>query len=81
MRENNNTNAASLAERVKRAIQSRRKFIVEKKNELGEKSFRRLLETDLRLSKRQLDEPTVKETIGKLLLEVIERGTLEEEED
>ena len=81
MRENNNTNAASLAERVKRAIQSRRKFIVEKKNELGEKSFRRLLETDLRLSKRQLDEPTVKETIGKLLLEVIERGTLEEEDD
>ena len=83
MRENNNnTNAAlSLAERVKRAIQSRRKFIVEKQNELGEKSFRRLLETDLRLSKRRLDEPTVKETIGKLLLEVIERGTLEEEED
>jgi hypothetical protein len=82
MRENNNnTNAALLAERVKRAIQSRRKFIVEKKNELGEKSFRRLLETDLRLSKRQLDEPTVKETIGKLLLEVIERGTLEEEDD
>jgi hypothetical protein len=28
-----------------------------------------------------LDEPTVKETIGKLLLEVIERGTLEEEDD
>ena len=82
MRENNNnTNAALLAERVKRAIQSRRKFIVEKKNELGEKSFRRLLETDLRLSKRRLDEPTVKETIGKLLLEVIERGTVEEEED
>ena len=83
MRENNNnTNAAlSLAERVKRAIQSRRKFIVEKQNELGEKSFRRLLETDLRLSKRQLDEPTVKETIGKLLLEVIERGTLEEEDN
>jgi len=81
MRENNNTTAASLAERVKRAIQSRRKFIVEKKNELGEKSFRRLLETDLRLSKRQLDEPTVKETIGKLLLEVIERGTVEEEDD
>ena len=81
MRENNNTTTASLAERVKRAIQSRRKFIVEKKNELGEKSFRRLLETDLRLSKRQLDEPTVKETIGKLLLEVIERGTLEEEDD
>mmetsp|Transcript_8344 Transcript_8344/g.26689 ORF Transcript_8344/g.26689 Transcript_8344/m.26689 type:complete len:389 (+) Transcript_8344:2061-3227(+) len=81
MRENNNTNAALLAERVKRAIQSRRKFIVEKKNELGEKSFRRLLETDLRLSKRQLDEPTVKETIGKLLLEVIERGTLEEEDE
>ena len=82
MRENNNnTNAALLAERVKRAIQSRRKFIVEKKNELGEKSFRRLLETDLRLSKRRLDEPTVKETIGKLLLEVIERGTLEEEDD
>ena len=82
MRENNTTNAAlSLAERVKRAIQSRRKFIVEKQNELGEKSFRRLLETDLRLSKRRLDEPTVKETIGKLLLEVIERGTLEEEDD
>ena len=82
MRENNNnTNAAlSIAERVKRAIQSRRKFIVEKQNELGEKSFRRLLETDLRLSKRRLDEPTVKETIGKLLLEVIERGTLEEED-
>ena len=79
MSENNNT--ASLTERVKRAIQSRAKFIIEKKNELGEKSFRRLLETDLRLSKRQLDEPTVKETIGKLLLEVIERGTLEEEED
>ena len=81
MRENNTTNAASLAERVKRAIQSRRKFIVEKQNELGEKSFRRLLETDLRLSKRRLDEPTVKETIGKLLLEVIERGTLEEEDN
>ena len=79
MSENNHTTL--LIERVKRAIQSRRKFIVEKKNELGEKSFRRLLETDLRLSKRQLDEPTVKETIGKLLLEVIERGTLEEEED
>jgi len=80
MSENNNT--ASLTERVKRAIQSRAKFIIEKKNELGEKSFRRLLETDLRLSKRQLDEPTVKETIGKLLLKVIERGTtLEEEED
>ena len=79
MSENNNT--ALLIERVKRAIQSRTKFIIEKKNELGEKSFRRLLETDLRLSKRQLDEPTVKETIGKLLLEVIERGTLEEEED
>lgn len=78
MSENNHTTL--LIERVKRAIQSRRKFIVEKKNELGEKSFRRLLETDLRLSKRQLDEPTVKETIGKLLLEVIERGTLEEEE-
>ena len=79
MSENNNT--ASLTERVKRAIQSRAKFIIEKKNELGEKSFRRLLETDLRLSKRQLDEPTVKETIGKLLLGVIESGTLEEEED
>ena len=79
MSENNNT--ALLIERVKRAIQSRTKFIIEKKNELGEKSFRRLLETDLRLSKRQLDEPTVKETIGKLLLEVIERGTLEEEDD
>ena len=80
MSENNNT--ALLIERVKRAIQSRTKFIIEKKNELGEKSFRRLLETDLRLSKRQLDEPTVKETIGKLLLKVIERGTtLEEEED
>ena len=79
MSENNNT--APLIERVKRAIQSRRKFIVEKQNELGEKSFRRLLETDLRLSKRRLDEPTVKETIGKLLLEVIERGTLEEEDD
>ena len=77
MSENNNT--ASLTERVKRAIQSRAKFIIEKKNELGEKSFRRLLETDLRLSKRQLDEPTVKETIGKLLLGVIESGTLEEE--
>ncbi|CAL6283440.1 unnamed protein product [Bathycoccus prasinos] len=83
MRENNTTtNAAlSLAVRVKRAIQSRRKFIVEKQNELGEKSFRRLLETDLRLSKRRLDEPTVKETIGKLLLEVIERGTVEEEDE
>ena len=80
MSENNNTERL-LTERVKRAIQSRAKFIIEKKNELGEKSFRRLLETDLRLSKRQLDEPTVKETIGKLLLEVIERGTLEEEED
>ena len=79
MSENNNT--ASLTERVKRAIQSRTKFIIEKKNELGEKSFRRLLETDLRLSKRQLDEPTVKETIGKLLLGVIESGTLEEEEE
>ena len=79
MSENNHTTL--LIERVKRAIQSRRKFIVEKKNELGEKSFRRLLETDLRLSKRRLDEPTVKETIGKLLLEVIERGTLEEEDD
>ena len=81
MSENNNTERL-LTERVKRAIQSRAKFIIEKKNELGEKSFRRLLETDLRLSKRQLDEPTVKETIGKLLLKVIERGTtLEEEED
>ena len=80
MSENNHTTL--LIERVKRAIQSRTKFIIEKKNELGEKSFRRLLETDLRLSKRQLDEPTVKETIGKLLLKVIERGTtLEEEED
>ena len=79
MSENNNT--ALLIERVKRAIQSRTKFIIEKKNELGEKSFRRLLETDLRLSKRQLDEPTVKETIGKLLLGVIESGTLEEEEE
>ena len=79
MSENNNT--ALLIERVKRAIQSRTKFIIEKKNELGEKSFRRLLETDLRLSKRQLDEPTVKETIGKLLLGVIESGALEEEEE
>ena len=79
MSENNNT--ALLIERVKRAIQSRTKFIIEKKNELGEKSFRRLLETDLRLSKRQLDEPTVKDTIGKLLLGVIESGTLEEEEE
>ena len=79
MSENNNT--ALLIERVKRAIQSRAKFIIEKKNELGEKSFRRLLETDLRLSKRQLDEPTVKETIGKLLLGVIGSGTLEEEEE
>ena len=79
MSENNNT--ALLIERVKRAIQSRTKFIIEKKNELGEKSFRRLLETDLRLSKRQLDEPTVKETIGKLLLGVIESRTLEEEEE
>ena len=79
MSENNHTTL--LIERVKRAIQSRTKFIIEKKNELGEKSFRRLLETDLRLSKRQLDEPTVKETIGKLLLGVIESGTLEEEED
>jgi hypothetical protein len=76
-----NKNTALLIERVKRAIQSRTKFIIEKKNELGEKSFRRLLETDLRLSKRQLDEPTVKETIGKLLLGVIESGTLEEEEE
>ena len=80
MSENNNTERL-LTERVKRAIQSRAKFIIEKKNELGEKSFRRLLETDLRLSKRQLDEPTVKETIGKLLLGVIESGTLEEEEE
>ena len=79
MSENNHTTL--LIERVKRAIQSRTKFIIEKKNELGEKSFRRLLETDLRLSKRQLDEPTVKETIGKLLLGVIESGTLEEEEE
>ena len=79
MSENNNT--APLIERVKRAIQSRRKFILEKKNELGEKSFRRLLEKDLRLNKRQLDEPTVKETIGKLLLRVIESGTLEEEDE
>lgn len=79
MSENNNT--ALVIERVKRAIQSRTKFIIEKKNELGEKSFRRLLETDLRLSKRQLDEPTVKETIGKLLLGVIESGILEEEEE
>ena len=80
MSENNNTERL-LTERVKRAIQSRAKLIIEKKNELGEKSFRRLLETDLRLSKRQLDEPTVKETIGKLLLGVIESGTLEEEEE
>ena len=80
MSENNNTERL-LTERVKRAIQSRAKFIIEKKNELGEKSFRRLLETDLRLSKRQLDEPTVKETIGKLLLGVIESGTLEEEKE
>ena len=79
MSENNHTTL--LIERVKRAIQSRTKFIIEKKNELGEKSFRRLLEKDLRLSKRQLDEPTVKETIGKLLLGVIESGTLEEEEE
>lgn len=79
MSENNNT--ALLIERVKKAIQSRKKFIIEKKNELGEKSFRRLLEKDLRLNKRQLDEPTVKETIGKLLLGVIESGTLEEEEE
>ena len=79
MSENNHTTL--LIERVKRAIQSRTKFIIEKKNELGEKSFRRLLETDLRLSKRQLDEPTVKETIGKLLLGVIESGTLEEEKE
>ena len=71
----------ALIERVKRAIQSRAKFIIEKKNELGEKSFRRLLEKDLRLSKRQLDEPTVKETIGKLLLRVIESGTIEDEDD
>ena len=79
MSENNNT--ALLIERVKKAIQSRTKFIIEKKNELGEKSFRRLLEKDLRLSKRQLDEPSVKETIGKLLLRVIESGTLEEEDE
>jgi hypothetical protein len=78
MSENNNT--ALLIERVKRAIQSRTKFIIEKKNELGEKSFRRLLEKDLRLNKRQLDEPSVKETIGKLLLRVIESGTLEDED-
>jgi hypothetical protein len=79
MSENNHTTL--LIERVKRAIQSRTKFIIEKKNELGEKSFRRLLEKDLRLNKRQLDEPSVKETIGKLLLRVIESGTLEEEEE
>ena len=78
MSENNNT--ALVIERVKRAIQSRTKFIIEKKNELGEKSFRRLLEKDLRLNKRQLDEPSVKETIGKLLLRVIESGTLEDED-
>ena len=71
----------ALIERVKRAIQSRAKFIIEKKNELGEKSFRRLLEKDLRLNKRQLDENEVKETIGKLLLGVIESGTIEEEDD
>ena len=71
----------ALIERVKRAIQSRAKFIIEKKNELGEKSFRRLLEKDLRLNKRQLDENEVKETIGKLLLGVIESGTIEEEKD
>ena len=80
MSENNNNNTL-LIERVKQAIQSRTKFIIEKKNELGEKSFRRLLEKDLRLSKRQLDEPTVKETIGKLLLRVIESGTIEDEDD
>ena len=33
------------------------------------------------MNKRQLDEPTVKETIGKLLLRVIESGTLEEEDE
>jgi len=80
MSENNNNNTL-LIERVKQAIQPRTKFIIEKKNELGEKSFRRLLEKDLRLSKRQLDEPTVKETIGKLLLRVIESGTIEDEDD
>ena len=78
MSENNHTTL--LIERVKRAIQSRTKFIIEKKNELGEKSFRRLLEKDLRLNKRQLDEPSVKETIGKLLLRVIGSGTLEDED-
>lgn len=71
----------ALIERVKRAIHSRAKFIIEKKNELGEKSFRRLLEKDLRLNKRQLDENEVKETIGKLLLGVIESGTIEETDD
>ena len=61
------------------AIRNRVSFIQEKKTELGEKGFRRILEKDLKLEKRALDD--VKDVIGKLLLRVVETGNVDEEEE
>jgi len=68
-------------ERVKRAIREKIEFIQSKKDELGEKGFRRVLERDLNLPKRALDEEPVKGAIGKLLMRVIETGTVEDDEE
>ena len=61
------------------AIRNRVSFIQEKKTELGEKGFRRILEKDLKLEKRALDD--MKDVIGKLLLRVVETGNVDEEEE
>jgi hypothetical protein len=68
-------------ERVKRAIREKIEFIQSKKDELGEKGFRRVLERDLNLPKRALDEEPMKGAIGKLLMRVIETGTVEDDEE
>ena len=68
-------------ERVKRAIREKIEFIQSKKDELGEKGFRRVLECDLNLPKRALDEEPMKGAIGKLLMRVIETGTVEDDEE
>ena len=68
-------------ERGKRAIREKIEFIQSKKDELGEKGFRRVLERDLNLPKRALDEEPMKGAIGKLLMRVIETGTVEDDEE
>ena len=68
-------------ERVKRAIREKIEFIQSKKDELGEKGFRRVLERDLNLPKRALDEEPMKGAIGKLLMRVIETGTVEDDDE